>query len=159
MLRVMYQDRFAKLPFVPAGWFDEINKIHGTNISSPNYLDVLLPVPAFDGFGNPSPAMPEWLDNDAKRKAWDEARTALKDGYTKFIQNEIDNGRELLNQLYANADFWNRLYNAAVYIAELPGVIAKNAFQLFWPYILVGGVIFAGYWYITHHRPNKKETA
>ena len=150
MLRIMYRDRFAKLPFVPADWFAHVDAIHGKSSSSPNYADILLPVPAFDGSGKPSPSMPDWLQAPEALKAWDDARKALKDGYTAFMNNEIEKGRALLNDLYAKADFWNSLYNAAIAIRDAPTNFVMAGLKTLWPVLLVGFLGWSGYQYFVN---------
>lgn len=153
MLRIMYRDRFAALPFVPEGWFNQVDAIHGHTGIQPDTLDILLPLPAYDAQGNVSASLPDWLTaSDANLKAWDQARNALKDGYTKYISNQIDEGRALLNDLYAKADFWNALYTAAVNardaIKNAPFTAVKAIWDMWWPWILVAGIGYSGYKYL-----------
>lgn len=157
MLRIMYRDRFAKLPFVPADWFAHVDALQGTPISGANYNDILLPLPTYDNFGKPSASLPEWLSaSDANLKAWDAARVALKDGYTKFINNQIDEGRTLLNSLYAKADFWNGLYTAVVSarnaIRDAPFTAIKAIWDMYWPWMLVGFLGWSGYQYVVNDK-------
>ncbi len=134
MVRVLYRDRFTLLPFIPSDWFPQVTELLGKN------GNMIMPVPAYDGQGVPSAGMPIWLDNDAKRQAWEEARKNLLSAYMKFTQNQIDIGREELNRLYANVAFWDRLVKAAQFIADIPKNIAFAGFKVLWPWLLIGGI-------------------
>ncbi len=135
MVRIMYRDRFAALPFIPKDWFPQVNAVLGVGGK------MILPVPAYDAFRRPSGGMPEWLDNDAKRNAWEDARNALKTGYMNFTQGKIEQGREELNKLYANIAFWKRLEDVAQYIADIPKKVAFAGLKVLWPWILIGGAV------------------
>lgn len=113
----LYKDRVAKLAFVPASWYPRVEAdAAGGNI-------VLLVQPSPYGVRNSTP-LPPWIDNDQVAvAAWQKVAKVALDAYSQFAAQQVDSGREILADAYANAAFWSGLYQVATTIRDLPGTV------------------------------------
>jgi len=113
LVRNLYRNRVAKLPFVPAGWLASVEAAMDGN-------NLVLPTPV--GFASLAYPIPDWLSTDtAALAAWRQVHDLVKDVQSRYIAGRIEEGRILIAASEANAAFWDGLYTAAVTIRDLPG--------------------------------------
>lgn len=114
ILRELYRTRVSRLPFVPNDWYVQVDRLMGSNTvvklqqSKPNGV-------VYDG-------LPVWIVSDkAAIDAWQKVAVLMNSAITAFIGGEIEKGKSIIASANANAEFWNTLYDGAVWVRDAPG--------------------------------------
>lgn len=121
-LLTFFRDRVAKIPWLPAGWYDAVAGIQANFPGSQARI-----APALLASGAVNPQAPDWLDSADKRQYWQELFAESNKIVTAYAAGKADEGRIELDRLYANSAFWDRAYNIAVTIRDTPENIVKAA--------------------------------
>lgn len=112
ILTKIYQDRMAVLPFLPPNWLGLVMQEHGKD------GNVLIPIKPRNILGLRSSAAPAWLDTQEKEDAWGAPAQTANDAVAQYAADKADEGYAELQQLYADADYWNTLYSVATSLAS-----------------------------------------
>lgn len=117
----LYRDRVAKLAFVPTSWYASVQALKG--------LGAPVIAPPYMGDGKTvRPGFPAWLANDpAALTAWAKVAEQARLIVFHYASNKVEEGRGEMARAYANAAFWDGLYNVAVAVADAPGKIVGAA--------------------------------
>lgn len=104
-MRKLYRDRLAKFPGLPAGWWQQVDLLHGKNGK------FLFPVKsnAVDNTGSG----PSFLSFDGARQAWDSIVDEINKVRMAMLAKEAAKGLALTEAAYANARFWDNAYQWA----------------------------------------------
>ena len=114
ILRKLYADRVAQLPFVPSGWLADVLDLMGGNVV------VLLQQSKPKGV--PYAGLPAWIGGDAEAiDAWQQVALLVNSTYFNFAAGKVAEGRKVIATANANAAFWNALYKGAVFVRDAPG--------------------------------------
>jgi hypothetical protein len=151
LLQAFFKSKVATIPWLPAGWLDSQA---GLQAAYPG--DQIRIAPAFKGDGSVSPLAPVWLDTPEKRQLWQELFKRSNEIVTAYAAGEAAKGKVLLDKLYSEAAFWDRMYNIAVTVRDLPKTVVGAAgdfasgvvgefLKKFWIVIAVGGIGFILY--------------
>lgn len=118
LLQNFFRERVAKTPWLPSGWFDAQAALQTMYPG-----DQVRIAPAMLTTGGINPNAPGWLDTAEKRQRWEELYTLQRGIILKFTQGKIDEGRKEMEAAYANAAFWDRMYNIAVTVRDFPKTV------------------------------------
>lgn len=114
-MRAIYRNKVAKLPFVPSGWLDQVERTMGTD----TLVLLFQPLPYGKPTRNP---LPDWIRNDpAATVAWQKAAEMVRDAYSAYAMGKVEEGRSVLRRAEMNAAFWDTLYLGAVAVRDAPG--------------------------------------
>jgi hypothetical protein len=117
-----FRDKVSEIPWLPAGWYDAVAGIQANFPGSQVRI-----APALLVSGGVNKLAPDWLDSDEKRQYWQELNVQSNSIVQKYAAGKAEEGRAELDQLYANAAFWDRAYNIAVAIRDAPANAVKAA--------------------------------
>ncbi len=107
-LASIYSDNVNALPFVPADWLSgALARLHEDSGS------VWLPTPHPT---NP----PAWLQDSAAQAAWKAVFDKLESAVGQYAAGQQAAGAAELSSLQHSATFWNAVYTADRFIADLP---------------------------------------
>jgi hypothetical protein len=115
LLQNFFREKVAKIPWLPSGWFDAQAALQ---TEFPD--DQVRIAPAALTSGAVNPQAPLWLDTAEKRERWQELFKESNSIVTKYAAGQAELGRAELESLYANAAFWDRMYNIAVSVRDFP---------------------------------------
>ncbi len=104
VMQVFFANRVAKLPWLPSNWLEAVKQIQA---DAPDDL-VLI-------------ARKNWGDSDA----WNAIAQDSEDIQAKYAAGQVQEGRDLLASIDAEAAFWNAAYHVDV-VAASPIQIAKG---------------------------------
>lgn len=125
LLMTLYEDRVSKLPFVPASWLAGVREVNDRPSA------VVLAPPRLPN-GDVRPGLPAWLAGfpdrvDVWAKVADDARLIV----FHFAEGKVTEGRQVMQDAYDDAAFWDKAYTLAVSIRDLPanalGAVADAA--------------------------------
>lgn len=151
LLQAFFKSKVSTIPWLPAGWMDSQAGLQASYAG-----DQVRIAPVFKGDGSISPLAPSWLDTPEKRQFWQELFKRSNEIVTAYAAGEAAKGKVLLDKLYAEAAFWDRAYNVAVFVRDLPKTVVGAAgdfasgivgefLKKFWIPLLVVGVGFIVY--------------
>lgn len=137
----IYGDRVAKLEWVPASWFSRVKAGMASG-------DIYRLLPARKPGGTVRDDLPDWISSDARRvDVWTELSEIVRQAVFNYAQGMAEAGRAELEAAYANAAFWDRLYTATKFVADLPtnavkaaGVGVGRIFAANWLVFIVVGI-------------------
>jgi hypothetical protein len=123
-LGALYKDQLQFMPWLPSGWYDNVMALHGQN----GY--VLIPGPAIYN-GAPLP----FLQTQDQINFWAGLNQAAASIISQYAAGQQAAGAAQLQQLYANAAFWNTGFGAtminaqqaAYNVADAAGNVVKAA--------------------------------
>lgn len=132
-LDAIYRDKVAKLPWLPPGWLDQVEAIHGTG------GDILLPAPVFGKGGRINRDVAAWLDTPDRRQAWDDLATVATNARQQFVEDRRREGLVILAEAEANAAFWDAAYRLQAAVRQAARAVVDTATGLFkWGPTLLG---------------------
>lgn len=151
ILQKIIRDRVATTPWLPSGWLEDVEALW---TSFPDQR--VLMMPALGQTGKLNTGMPTWMDTEEKQKAWTDIAKEMANAVNLFAQERRDAGMDELNALYSSADWANRLYVVAKFIADAPSIvigaagdfasgIAGTFLKSFWPVLVLGAVVAVVY--------------
>ncbi len=110
----LFVTRMASIPWLPAGWLAGVRDLQS------RYPDDLVRIaPAMGRSLIPNPESPDWLLQDQARiDAWQVIAKASDNAIIQVAAGKQAEGKAELDQLYANAAFWDRAYNLAVGVRD-----------------------------------------
>jgi hypothetical protein len=106
-LLALYRDQVQYMPWLPAGWYDSVAALHGQN----GYI--LIPGPAIYS-GSPLP----FLTTPDQVSFWTSFNQAAASIISQYAAGQQAAGAAALQQLYANAAFWNTGFGATMINAQ-----------------------------------------
>ncbi len=113
LLRICHE-KVAPLAFVPSDWIDQVATVCGTSYAP----QLMTP---YVGSGAVRATAPVWLTKDkAAMDAWHAIAGASRQAVMDYSQGKINEGRAELDKLYRDAAFWDGLYRATKFVADLP---------------------------------------
>lgn len=140
--------RVSELPWVPP---DFQSKYSYFTVAEPDAIITLYPASGLLGTRNPESLAATWLDTPEKVAAWTQIAGELNKARELYAQNKINEGRQKLAELNANAVFWTKIGNfldgvGSFLTASGEGAKAGIKSAFFWLTIAaVGAGVF--YWY------------
>jgi hypothetical protein len=151
-VRDIMVERVSKIPFLPAGWLDEVLRLIDTQ---PLTLVKVYPALKADGV-TPNDLAPSWVKESPERlKVWQELSEITRLAQFNYAQARVEEGRAIMAKANADAAFWDRAYNVAVFIRDAPGnavsAVAGGALSFvgsfptktWWVWAIVGVLAFA----------------
>lgn len=137
----IYQDRVAKFTWVPGDWLARVRSY----MADTGAVLRMLP-PRLVG-GAVRDDLPAWLTADERRlDAWSEVSEIIRNAVVDYAAMRAAEGKAELDRLYRNAAFWDRLYTATKFVADLPSNAVKavgtgvgRVFAANWLVLLVVG--------------------
>lgn len=108
-LAVLYADRFAKIPWLPAGWLDSVKALQRADQSA---LVLLTP-----GIGM---LRPSFCVTQEQADAWQVAYKAVEAAQVAYGKGEAVKGAALIAAADLNLAIWSGLYTAAVFVRDIP---------------------------------------
>ncbi len=123
----MYQDRARDIAWLPSDWLELVLGLHGRN------SEVLIPAPSnTSGVGAIS-----FLKTPEQKAWWDDFAHRAEVIVSNYAAGQAALGRQQLDQLYADAAFWNTgvgasligFQQAAYSVADAAKAIASNPFK------------------------------
>lgn len=115
-MRALYTQRIAKLPWVPKSWLAGVEKLQA---SRPN--DLVLIFPAVLPNGSTAADSPLFLDTPDKLEAWKKIHEDTQKAVQAYARGQAEAGADELNDLYADAAFWDAATNVAIFVRDAPG--------------------------------------
>lgn len=116
ILGKIYVERAADIPWLPADWLAQVQRLHGSNSI------LLLPSTSL----NTPPV--SFLKTSAQKQWWDEFHTVANNALLAYADNQAATGRKIMADANANAEFWDRAYRIAVVLAS-PVTLAQKMFS------------------------------
>ncbi len=114
-LLAIYADRVAAFDFVPGDWFTRVRDAMANG-------DVLRLLPPTRVNGSIKVGeIPDWITGDQRHvDAWGEVADVTNKAVVDYARAQAEAGRAELEAAYSNAAFWDRLYTATKFVADLP---------------------------------------
>lgn len=149
-MRAIFEQRIAKLPWVPAEWLNGILTLQATYPD-----DLVLTSPGLNNNGTASAINPLFLDTPEKLKAWRAIFEAELKAIQAYGRQQAEEGAKELNAFYADAAFWGAAQDIALYATAIPGKIVgavTNGFGSVFssvaksiPWWIWGGLVVGGF--------------
>lgn len=121
MLNRIYQDKVAKLPWIPPSWWDAITQLGAKNPGA-----LIQPTSAINARGTRNVDAPSWADSPEKEAAWQEIFDSVNRAVSAYGKKMSEEGANELSGLYAAAAFWDASYKLAKFAADLPSKIVSG---------------------------------
>lgn len=152
----LISEKVLNIPWVPEAVKEEFLFFHA---KYPSIVARVGPPYMLNGTRNRN--YPAWLDSKAKLDAWMEVSEAMRKAYVEYANKRRLEGLREVERLTANAEMWDRLYRAAVFVRDVPKNIIGGAagavndialgivgdvLKKAWPILLVGGVVVLVYY-------------
>ena len=120
----IYDDRIRPAPWIPADWYSKVSAVNGAFNAEYNQRIILLPASPKTLLTYGAPA---WLNDTDKRKAWADLYTETNTAYNAYIAGKREEGQRVLDRVYANAAFWERLWQLKESITNPLGDLLNTA--------------------------------
>jgi len=120
MMDRLFQDRVAKIPWVPPSWLTAVRELQAKHPQ-----DLIKIAPALSNAGDRQEGAPSWADTPEKLKTWYELYQAQQSAIVSYAAKQVEIGRKKLDALYADAAFWDGAYKLAVTVRNLPSNVIK----------------------------------
>lgn len=135
-VRRIMVEKVSKIPFLPAGWLDEVLAIIDTN---PPTLVKIYPVFKSDGVTTNELAPTFATYSPEAAKVWQELSEVTRLAQFNYAAGKVEEGRAVMDAAYARAAFWDTAYNVAVWIRDAPGnavnAVATGTMSFAWSFI------------------------
>lgn len=127
-LTAIYRDKVGGIPWLPAGWLQNVMALHNQNGM------ILIPSPA-----NSTPAIP-WLNTPEKKAWWQAFHQIANKAVMDYAAKKAADGKIEMERAYSNAAFWDSAYKVASLLAA-PVTAVRDAAETYSKY---GGLIKTG---------------
>lgn len=139
-------------PWLPDGWLKDVKALAETYPDQRVMINSVRSVK-----GTRLDNAPFWLDSEEKLTVWQELYNKMNRAIMDFSAGKLQDGLAEMAATTANADFWDALYRADKFIADLPATVIGAAgdfasgvvgsfLKSFWPVLVIGGIV-ALVWY------------
>lgn len=114
ILRELYRTRVSRLPFVPNDWYVQVDRLMGSS--------TVVKLQQSKPYGVTYDGLPVWILSDKSAiDAWQKVAVLMNNAITAFVGGEVEKGKAIVASAQANAEFWNGLYEGAVWVRDAPG--------------------------------------
>lgn len=121
-VQAIYSDRIAKLPWVPPTWLASAQALQQKYPG-----DLLRPAPGYNALHVRGQMAPIFADTTDKLDVWDRIYNDTNSAIVAYAKQFQEDGAQTLNDLYADAAFWDAALKLATFVKNLPGAIVQGA--------------------------------
>lgn len=98
----IYTDKASGIPWLPAGWLNQVLAVNGAN------GNVLVPLPVAGANTVP------FVQSADQKVWWNDFAAQVQAAVGQFAAQKQQDGQAALDALYANSDFWNTGFGATM---------------------------------------------